>query len=100
MEGFIFTNKSVISDFKMFAKQNKPDFVGAGFEKRYFPLNKFIKSFSQSNDNMDLLHNKSINEMLTFFLMILILQKFLINTNLIQLKILMDIRNIIFQINI
>ncbi len=67
MEGFIFTNKSVISDFKMFAKQNKPDFVGAGFEKRYFPLNKFIKSFSQSNDNMDLLHNKSINEMFDIF---------------------------------
>ena len=51
----------------MFAKQNKPDFVGAGFEKRYFPLNKFIKSFSQSNDNMDLLHNKSINEMFDIF---------------------------------
>ena len=42
MEGFIFTNESVISSFKKFAKNNNPDFIGAGFEKRFLVCCPYI----------------------------------------------------------
>ncbi len=67
MEGFIFTSQSTISDFKIFGNENNPDFIGTGFEKRYYPVDKFIKSFKKNNDAMDILHTQSINEIFKIF---------------------------------
>ena len=69
MEGFIFTNESVISSFKKFAKNNNPDFIGAGFEKRFFPLQKFLNTFKQKKNltSMDNLHMTMLGEIFDDF---------------------------------
>ncbi len=69
MEGFIFTNKSVISSFKKFAKKNNPDFVGAGFEKRFFPQQKFLNTVKNKKkfSMMDELHSTMLGEIFEDF---------------------------------
>lgn len=50
MEGFLFSNNSVLKSLRKFLKNYKPDFISSAHEKRFFKMNKnHINSFSDND---------------------------------------------------